>query len=318
MSGESEPMMTDPATPQASTSTGAASSKRPATSDLTQPADKKSKTVTPTDRKVVHRGSVDASFSNAPSNFIRLVPALLHEPSIITEPVFITVRTANLESYFGSLWHSLTTGLYPDSSFKPANIISEDDFKIVCRYFTKSRVDTVYANASGRRPADRIPVSRDFQLPKALADLINGIGTITIAGGLVTVIPGPEPAPEDASLKLSHLASFSKLKKFTTLITSCTSRGLIRSGYLSSTTEGTAWWLLTAKQADGITATTEEHVNTSVYAHFKEFTPHDVYQAAIAINGFDGVIPPYLPKPMLTSDVIRNLPGIRQIYNIEA
>lgn len=105
------------------------------------------------------------------------------------------------------------------------------------------------------------------------------------------------------------------MKKFTSFVTSAYTRGLIRTGFISQASPGTAWWLLSPRQSEPTEKSEFKDLNMSVYSVFQEFTPADPY---IVARQFDGIIPTYLPAPICCSDTIRNVPGIRGRFLTEA
>lgn len=81
-----------------------------------------------------------------------------------------------MEGYFNSLYDSISNALYQNSKSNMVNIITKANFDLVCRYFTKARIDQVYSSLTGRKANYRIGIPRGVAMPKALADVINGIG----------------------------------------------------------------------------------------------------------------------------------------------
>lgn len=284
--------------------------KRAKTSDLTQPADKKSRTVVP---------SEPDSRSHGPpsSGIITLITNRFSSPFPCASTAYVPVLTANFTGYFKSLWTSLVEVIYPDQNYVTAHVISEDNFVKVCRYLTKARVDQVYSSASGRRPTSRVPIPRDFPVPKSLADIINGIGVVTILSGSFAVIPEPEAPPADPTAAVSTFGAFNILSSFSTLVKAANARGFINVGTISSVTEGTAWWLLTARNPDNPANIANEIDSAVVYGIFKEWTPADGVFAAIVQSHFDGSINE-IKVLQWAFDTVRGISGLRREFNISA
>lgn len=159
----------------------AGTSKRPASTDLTETADKKSKTVTGTSNvskmaKAPRSDDPSRSSSSTVDFFSTLPMNTLDAHSIVTEPVFIVIEAEGFKHFFQALRTEIIANLYPDSNYMYAGLINAEEFTSVCNYLLKARIDAVYSNVSGRRTKSRIAVPRDYRVPKALADVLNGIG----------------------------------------------------------------------------------------------------------------------------------------------
>lgn len=166
---------------------------------------------------------------------------LIKGPIAMNDTFSIVINTIGMNNYFTTLRSALLTAVYPNSTFIPANIVSNDHFRLVCRFLTKARIDHVYSSITGKRGSSRVPMSRDYILPKALADIINGFGAITVRNGAMTFIPEPEADPTEANLRLVNTVTHAMLTSFKELVQAAYSERLIHVDFLSSTTVGTAW-----------------------------------------------------------------------------
>lgn len=310
----------------------AMATKRPAESDLSEAADKKSRSMS---SDAVHHATAARTSSSASTSepaptlsevpyrhtsaggIISTLARSISSPFPVYDMQEVTVTSSNYEAYFKHLRMDLINAVFPDSAVDPPNIISADDFVIVCRYLLKSRVDTVYSSVSGRRPTHRIAIPRDFAVPKALSDLINGIGVYTICAGAATVLPTPESAPQDANSSVSAQCTFARMTSFSRLVTAAHVRNFINIGYLSNVTNGTAWWLLSARTPATPDTVASEQTVVQVYSSFKEWTPADAIYCAIVQNHFNGKIGDLEPNKWST-DIIRGIPAIRSAYDIGA
>lgn len=284
--------------------------KRKAGSDLTEPADKKSKTVHATPEP-------DFPKSAQPGGVINLIANRFSSPFPIADSQFVVIDTADI-GWYGTIWDTLLSAIYPDGNFVAANVITRDSFILVCRYLTKVRIDHVYATVSGRRAGARIPIPREFELPKCLADVINGIGAITISSGAFLVIPQAEAPPGDAALALGTVVTHAMLTLFSRLVKAATARNLIRSTYISSVPEGTAWWLLSARVPANIAAIANNADSVAVVGTFKEWTPSDGIICALVQRQNDGLFPALLTGITWSMDTIRGISGLRNTFNLDA
>lgn len=295
-------------TPGPSTSRG---QKRPA-SDMTEPADKKSRT------RTTHEVGIPGSHPSASGGILMHIANRFGTPIPLADTQFIRIDTSGMTGYFESLWDALVTAIYPDSSYDDTGVISAQNFSNVCRYLTKARIDQVYSSASGRRPPGRIAIPRDYEIPKALADVVNGIGPVLVNGGAFTVIPEPEAAPADPSTGLPNLVPYAVLTSFSRLVKAASCRGLIRTSYLSSAIDGTAWWLLTARKASNISTVALNDNQVTTAGVFKEWTPSDGVLCSIVQRGNDGLIPDLLPQLTWVFDTIPGVVGLRRTFNLDA
>lgn len=284
--------------------------KRKAGSDLTEPADKKSQTVTVTKEP-------DTFKSTQPGGIINLIANRFSSPFPTADTQFVIVNTADI-SWYGTIWDTLISAIYPDGNFVAENVITRDNFILVCRYLTKARIDHVYATVSGRRANNRIPIPREYEIPKCLADVINGIGAITISSGAFMVIPQSEAHPADNAVALGTVVTHVMLSLFSRLVKACTARNLIRGSFISSVPEGTAWWILSARLPGNIADIANNLDSVTVMATFKEWSPADGIFCAIVQRQNDGLIPNILVGTTWSMDTIRGISGLRNTFNLDA
>jgi hypothetical protein len=225
---------------------------------------------------------------NAPVTFgiLTHLSRTLEGPSPVHDDVYVVVNSANFVGYFESLYETIIHLIYPD--FDPAaavGVISEENFVLVCRYLMKARCDHVYGRVTGRRPPRRIPVPSDMAVPAALALVINGIGSVVVDSGAYPVIPQPEAInAQDANANLDVLITHNILGAFTNFVKAASNRGLINAGFLSTVTEGTPYWLLSARDSTNAAIVAGQNANhCRVYAVFKEWTPSDAMLASITL-----------------------------------
>lgn len=183
---------------------------------------------------------------------------------------------------------------------------------------TKARIDHVYATVSGRRAGARIPIPREYEVPKCLADIINGIGAVTISSGAFMVIPQSEAAPPDHAVALGTIVTHAMLNLFSRLVKACTARNLIRGAFISSVPEGTAWWILSARQPADIAAIANDVDSVVVVATFKEWSPSDGIFCSIVQCQNTGLFPNLLAGITWSMDTIRGISGLRNTFNLDA
>lgn len=288
---------------------GTSGTKRKAGSDMTEPADKKSKTV-------VRHAEPEGNQRSMPGGILAALANHFGSPFPTADTQYVEVLTDNMSGWFGTIWDSLISAIYPDGNFVEANVITRNNFILVCRYLTKARIDQVYASCSERRATGRIAIPREYEIPKCLADVINGIGLVTVLSGAFAVIPQPEAPPAEANAALVTVVSYAMLTAFSRLVKAAHARNLIRTSYISSVPEGTAWWLLTARTpADPATVAADA---VAVFSTFKEWTPADGMICGIVQRRNDGLFPDLAAGLMWSFDAVRGVSGLRNTFNLDA
>lgn len=241
----------------------------------------------------------------------------IQAPLVDPKNYFIQINTVGMNHYYSTLRTSILSALYRGFESIPANTISDDHFRLVCRFLTKSRIDHVYFAVSCGRSSNYILKFRDFPIPKALADVINGIGAITVRKGALTFIPEPEADPADVTQRLSTLVSHDMLTSFRNLIQEAHNKSVIRVDYIRYITAGTFWWMLSPRKFPAIDNVATNSDTSIVVSIFKEWTPADVLIAAIVERGYNG-IPECCTTYIWRSDVLFNLISLRHSFNLEA
>jgi hypothetical protein len=241
-------------------------------------------------------------------------------PAPMHDDVYIIVDSANYTGYFTSLYETVIRLVYPD--FDPAaavGVITEDNFIRVCRYLMKARCDHVFGKVSGRRPPRRIPIPSEMLVPNALAQVINGIGVVVVDSGAYPVIPQPEAINAvDANQNLDVVVTHAILRQFVNLVTAASNRGLIRTGTVSTITQGTAYWILTARDTANPDVVAPQDANhCTIYSVVKDWTPADAMLAAICLNQYPGQFAS-MTEMKWTCEPFRAIGGIRASFNADA
>lgn len=100
------------------------------------------------------------------------------------------------------------------------------------------------------------------------------------------------------------------MNSFNDLIRLASDSGVITTDTMSTVTEGTLWWLLCVRNANGNIAVNDQAVViTSLY---KNFTPEDTLVAAMAQRQFDGLITVDDPQVLWSSTPVQHIPVLRQ------
>lgn len=258
--------------------------------------------------------------NHIPEGILTQLAGCLSGPAPCHDDVHVIVNTENYIPWFHTLYETIVYLVYPD--FDPVaqlNVITEANFTLVCRYLMKARVDNVYGRITGRRPPRRIPIPLDMLVPNALAIVINAIGVVTVDSGAYPVIPQPEAVNvADVNENLDVRVTHNILGAFTRLITAAANRGLIRTGFISSQPNGTAYWLLSARDSQNPADVADGDANhCHVFAVFKEWTPSDALLASITLNQFDGMFGGN-DELKWTTDPTRAIGGLRQSFNANA
>ncbi|APG78354.1 hypothetical protein [Xinzhou partiti-like virus 1] len=221
-------------------------------------------------------------------NILRTYASNVIGPTPCHSDIYVLYTHTALDAFAKLVRRQILNTLYPDGDFLPQGVCSEEDWVIVVQYILKSRIDLVYANYSGRRPPDRVPLVR-IVMPRSIASLINGIGVKQVFHGNFSVCPQPGDPPVDRATWLINLATHARIQSFSNLVLAALQRGVIHPGTASNLVEGTGWWLLYAANSTnrGQIATIDTQ-SVTVWAQFPEWTPSDGLLCAIAATGFIG------------------------------
>lgn len=243
--------------------------------------------------------------------------ASMSSPYPTRDILFVLVETIEYAPYFESLYLAMVDVLYPGDDLPPANMITQINFVLVCRYLMKSRIDVINARISGIRRMYRIAIPNAFPIPAALGYIINGIGTFMINSGAALICPSPEPNIQDINLNLVNLVNGNTLTQFASLVNACKSRAFVRTVYIDNVEGGTAYWYLAA--INGTTNLLAQGNATTAYVQstFVEFTPRDAVLACIAQNRQDG-LDAFGAGYQWRSDVVRGIQALRNEFNLHA
>jgi hypothetical protein len=293
-------------------------SKRPAPSEPSlDPPDKKSKVK----ELLPHtsKGTAEDKGTGPTSGILQQLASGLAGPIPIQPPTYIVCDSEGLAPFFRSIRLQLLYVLYPDGRWGINNVITEENFVIVCRYLMVARLHAVYSSVSGRRIDGRIAVPKAFQLPKCLADVLNGFGLINVANNGLMLCPQPEAQAVDPGQRLTALCNHVIMTQFERLVLSVFHRGFIRVGYLSSVPEGTAWWMVSIRSATNMANVIIEDTDAvQPVAVFSEFTPSDGLMAAIVQRGNNGLLDGVILEPLWIMPQISGAMAIRAEYVLQA
>lgn len=221
----------------------------------------------------------------------------------------ININLANYNPVFTEMYEAFLHTCYASqAAFMP---ITLNNFIRVCRLCLKARIDFIYMRQTGARALDRVNLNQAPEMPRCLAEIVNGIGFVSVIDQYIDICPHAqqeiEPVNERAGRtpheivgQFSLLAKNIALKGFTTLVP------------LSRTEDGTRYWLMQVRDIvvpqPRTAAGYAEIVNCKI--QIDNSTPADVMLAAIVQNGFDGVIPP-LNFFIYDSDPVTGVASIR-------
>lgn len=236
-------------------------------------------------------------------------------PTPVRNTLYMVLDSETLAPYFASIRTSLLNVVY-NGDVEPDNTITEAQWITVCRWLTKARCDTIYSKLAGERRAGRISLPTEFTVPKALSDIINGIGVISVAQSAIIVCPEPEPQPQEQGQQLNIICNMNMRNAFTHLVHLAEKRGFINTGRISMAAEGTAWWMIAPYDSVGQVAGQNTDV-VRVYSFFPEFTPADVMLAAIVRRGYNGLTQHDVALNW-ASDAIRGCNSLRDEFNLKA
>jgi hypothetical protein len=218
---------------------------------------------------------------SAATGLLDTLSASLSTPYRIHPTDEVIVPLSGFEDYFGSAHDTYSYEMWPASRDVPPTTINRANFIKVCQYLLRARLDAVYSTCSGKRVARRIPIPTNYPVPKAISDVINGIGHIIMNGGGSVMIPKPEAIPQDVNETIDAQVIFNMLQSFGSFVNLLFSRGFIRLGSISNVAAGTAWWILSARRSDELATLATEYDTVVSIAAWPEWTPSDAVLSAL-------------------------------------
>lgn len=219
---------------------------------------------------------------------LQLMARQLSAPFPIHEHYYLIVNSEHMVNYFGQLYDSIVNAIYPDTTDGIPNLITKNNWNLVCRYLTKARCDHVYGSISGKRSVNRIAIPYNLEVPNSLGIPINGIGQhIVLEGGLV-IIPQSEPDPADPAMRLNTLCTHVIMTAFTRLVQDAKVRGILRVTTISRDMSGTGWWTISARDAVDPNNIAIDCQNIVIRSFHRDFTPSDAILAAMIQRQYDG------------------------------
>ena len=244
--------------------------------------------------------------------FLRDRPGLRCPIPIHTD-VLIPVESVLMSPFFGHLHEDICNALSLSSN---CGIISREHWILVCRYLTKARCD-LFCPAHDPRFINITAIPQFLEVPKALADVINGIGKVKVLSGAFSVVPAPEQTPDQPSSRLEFIVTINMLDAFTSLIVAAKSRRLIQVATIGDQTEGTAWWAISARDSTNQDKVANQSDSVIIKSAFREFTPTDALMCAIVQRQNDGHLPG-ASADVWTSNTITGTISIRHMFCLKA
>lgn len=132
--------------------------------------------------------SPDRAPTRADSGVLRSCLVTVSGPRRLFDRIFRRIVRGELNCISDRLRDLMLTCLYPDGNYEEANVITQDEFRLVVDYLLNSRVHHVCSKVTGRRDAGRTPLVSGMVIPKSLADIINQYGHVLVSHGFLEVI----------------------------------------------------------------------------------------------------------------------------------
>lgn len=237
-------------------------------------------------------------------------------PTPLLPTTYLIVNTAHFEPFFIALRQAILFALTPGVADAPENYINEVDFVRVCRYIVKSRCDYVFGIRSGEHREGMISILEETLIPKALADITNGIGVVMIQDGAYTVCPEPEAEAAVEAERIVNLVDNRMLATFEILVSQAEKRGVIRTDKVGHEIAGTCWWTLGVITLNNAVADGNVQ-SVRVTSTFTEVEDIDVVQAAVVQRNYLGLLPTEAVFFMM-SGTLRGISSTRKDYCLNA
>uniref|UniRef100_A0A7E4VX36 BRCT domain-containing protein n=1 Tax=Panagrellus redivivus TaxID=6233 RepID=A0A7E4VX36_PANRE len=225
-----------------------------------------------------------------PSNqsVLRFVPNIgTNHPCV--KQKFRIVQLNEIDAVASAIYSKLIEALFPDDVYDRARIINENDFKLCCQYMLKARINHVYSSVTGNRQYGSFCLPRKFMIPQWIADCIAQYGTKAVHSGAIFAVPQLPDSEKDPLTRIESRVTTDMLSLFTVFINACEQRGYVNTSTVSTALEGSAAWLITARDANNRdTVATPKTSNVKVWSQFSESTSTDALYATILVNGYNG------------------------------
>lgn len=230
-----------------------------------------------------------------------------HAPTSIVD-----INLGHYDPVLNAMYNTFYHTCYASSaSFMP---ITRAQFLRVSKLCLKARLDFVYMRSIGPVPQDRVNINQAPDMPKCLAEIVNGIGLVAAWDTNLIVSPRSMVEVVDANERV-HRTPANVINNFRLLVQNLVRKGFTSSVPISRADEGTCYWLLQARdqriepvataRGDAQVVTCRSQIDTT--------TPADIMLSAIVQNGFDGNIPPF-NFYLYESDQISGIPTLRTSF----
>lgn len=243
--------------------------------------------------------------SNQYAYFISCAP-LMHLRVPLT---VIDVNLALFDPVLTAMYDAFKHTCYASASqFIPITLAN---FIRVCRLCIKARIDFVYMRQTGARAHDRVNINQAPDMPRCLAEMVNGIGFLTAWNGFSEICPHAIQEVEELNDRAARTPA-NIVGQFTLFVKNIAKKGFTTLTPLSRTEDGTRYWVMQARDlvvAQPRTAEGNAEI-VNCRTQIDSSTPGDIMLAAIVQNGFDGNIAP-MNFFVYESDPITGIQAIR-------
>lgn len=203
-----------------------------------------------------------------------------------------TVVHDELDGFFEHTYDQYVTLLFPDQPGPPAHIIQQVNYVNLLQAIFKSRVDHVYSRTTGVRPANRIPLVSNILIPRIIADVINGYGSLLVLSNSTIVVPSPAVLAQGVNPP-AILAADATL--FTSFMAALAHHNYVNLSNVSNIESGSASYTLCPTSVSfGRTAGANPVANAAdtqsqtvyIRSWHPDFSPSDVLLAAVSVHGY--------------------------------
>ncbi|CAH0388482.1 unnamed protein product [Bemisia tabaci] len=122
----------------------------------------------------------------------------------------------------------------------------------------------------------------------------------------------------EAADRLQSKVTYMMLTAFGLFTQDAKVASLINTGYISSVEQGTAWWVLTARNVEKPVDLATGDSAGKISASFHEYTPSDALLCAIVQRQNSGLEDNCDSLLKWTFGEVENIPTIRSAYNLQA
>lgn len=251
----------------------------------------------------------NVTFNMYDDNLLYVI-SLIKPYNTIELQIPIEIHLADFEPFLTDMYNFYTRITVGVAAVHYARL-SLADFLRVCKMLIKGRADVCAKRIALRNEAFMVRLTTSMNLPRPLAEIINGIGAFGHYQQSVLVYPTVTEVAADNNERLANTPA-QTLRQFTAFCDNLAQQNVTSLAPVSAIADGTAWWSINVLndnqvRVDGLTD------NVTCEIHVTDSTPVDKYLAVLVQAGVRAY-PGQLVIPLFRSERIANARQLRHDF----